>query len=307
MSRPMTGRAPALTIRRVGSPRLPRDGSAGDARAMVPRIRQSMVMLLLLAGWLAAGPARAEAARDWERLPDGRVVIEIYGHRFAFPLDMPVGQVEFIHGYRRDPIQPLKTVMQFASLAEVVADRAAAERWWAGPFSNRPVSIFIQGTGAESWFYDGPASSSGRAPRPQVSFALEVYRDRARTHCNSQEFEIGRQYCTTMLDRSRNVAAADASGFIIDRRGSGIRYFWFTDQEQRSQPGDPTYIRINSWPSSFQYENGAGIMPGYFLYPGVVIRYRYVISKENQVDIRQIDDLFRATAARFYLGEVERR
>ena len=81
------------------------------------RSRQSMVMLLLLVGWLAAGPVRAEAALEWERLPDGRVVIEIDGRRFAFPPDMPVGQVEFIHGYRQDPIRPLKTAMRFASPA----------------------------------------------------------------------------------------------------------------------------------------------------------------------------------------------
>lgn len=268
--------------------------------------RLVLMLGVLLGVGLAAGSARAEAARAWERLPDGRVVIEIYGHRFAFPPDMPVGRVQFMHGYRRDPIQPLKTVARSASLADVVADRAAAELWWAGPFSDRPVSIFVQGTGAESWFYDGPASS-GRVSRPEVLFALEVYRDRARTHCNSQEFESGRRYCATMLDRSRNVAAADASGFVVDRRDPGIRYFWFTDQEQRSQPGDPTYIRINSWPSTFEYRNGAGDREGYFLFPGVVLRYRYITRKENQVDIRQIDDLFRATAARFYLGEAERR
>lgn len=99
------------------SPRLPGDGPVGEARATMLRSRQSMVMLLLLVGWLAAGPVRAEAALEWERLPDGRVVIEIDGRRFAFPPDMPVGQVEFIHGYRQDPIRPLKTAMRFASPA----------------------------------------------------------------------------------------------------------------------------------------------------------------------------------------------
>jgi hypothetical protein len=45
------------------------------------------MVILLLAGWLVAGPAWAEVPRDWQRLPDGRVVIDIHGRRVAFRPD----------------------------------------------------------------------------------------------------------------------------------------------------------------------------------------------------------------------------
>ena len=53
-----------------------------------------------------AGPAwGGEEAPSWPRLPDGRVVIDIYGRRLAFPPDMPPGQVVFQHGNRRSPFR----------------------------------------------------------------------------------------------------------------------------------------------------------------------------------------------------------
>ena len=62
----------------------------------------------------AEGTATAEAAPSWPRLPDGRVVIEIYGRRLAFPPDRPPGQAGFQHGNRDVPLR--ENVLQTSGL-----------------------------------------------------------------------------------------------------------------------------------------------------------------------------------------------
>jgi hypothetical protein len=268
----------------------------------VPLLRV-MILAGLAAAGLATRPASAEATREWDRLPDGRVVIEIYGRRFAFPADMKAGQVEFVHGYQPDRTRPASTVARTATLDEVIADRAAAERWWAGPFVSRPVTIVLPASLAEPLFYGSTAAVDRGAVQPDPMFIIEVYRDPARTHCNSREFESQRRACDLWLSRSRNASAMNPEGFIVDRRGPGETYYFFPEHERRSQAGDPTHIRCVEYPGSFICGNGTVGADGYYLWPGIVLRYRYFMSKTDRQDMRRIDDAYRAVAARFFLGD----
>jgi hypothetical protein len=294
-----------------GSPRLHDDGSAGEARVMLMRIRQSMVMrllLLLLAGWLAAGPARAEAAREWERLPDGRVVIEIYGRRFAFPTDMPAGQVVFVHGQRPHRTRPGGFELRQATLQDVIADRAAAEAWWAPPNPTMPVGITIASRLIEPLLFEGPAPVDRNAVRLTPAFQIWVYRDPNRTFCGSTEWEMFRRDCEYFLARSRDEVAIGSDGFVVERppflRGTSKTYYVFPERERRALPGDTAVIECLEFPGSFFCESGtSGVARGPFLRTGILLNYTYSMSKTNRQDMRRIDDAFRAFFARHFIED----
>jgi hypothetical protein len=118
-------------------------------RALVP----VLLLLLLAAAPLRAQPAGGEAGGDWERLPDGRVVIDIYGRRLAFPPDLRPGQVVFQHGPRDVP------------LAEVIARPEEMRRWWAPSDPTMPVGIALASSLVAPLLFEGPAAVDRTAMR----------------------------------------------------------------------------------------------------------------------------------------------
>jgi hypothetical protein len=259
------------------------------------------VLAALSAIGLAAGPVRADAAREWERLPDGRVVIEIYGRRFAFPTDMPAGQVVFVHGQRPHRTRPGGFGPRQATLQEVIADRAAAEAWWAPPNPTLPVGITITSRLVEPLLYEGPAPVDRNSMRPYPVFWIWVYQDPGRTYCASREWPGDHRICSYFIDRARDEAAIGPEGFIVEQpammRGTGKTYFVFPEREGRAAPGDPAHIACVDL-GSYLCENGSAGSWGYFIRPGIFLRYQYSMSKTNRQDMRRIDDAFR----RFFRG-----
>jgi hypothetical protein len=265
-----------------------------------------VLRLVVVAGLLAAGvvarPARAEAAREWDRLPDGRVVIEIYGRRFAFPADMPV---VFGHGQRPHRTRPGGFELRQATLQEVIADRAAAEAWWAPPNPTMPVSISVPTRLVEPLLFEGRAPVDRNAVRLAPAFEIWVYRDPKRTYCAHQQFESGRRICDYFLERSRDEAAIGPEGFIVERpaflRGTHQTYYVFPDRERRAPEGDPAHVACQEFSTSFLCESGTARGRGSFVRPGILLHYQYSISKTDGQDMRRIDDAFRAFFARHFI------
>ncbi len=182
-----------------------------------------VVVAVLLCMGPGVGPARAEAAREWERLPDGRVMIESYGRRFAFSPDMPLG---FVHGQRPHRTRPGGWEPHQATLQEVIADRAAAEAWWT-----HGLAIIVPSRLVEPLLFEGPAPVDRNAVRLTPAFEIWVYRDPTRTFCGSVEWEGFRRHCAYFLERSRDEAVIGSDGFVVERppflRGTSKTYYVF--------------------------------------------------------------------------------
>lgn len=246
-------------------------------------------------GAAAQGPVTAEAPTEWQRLPDGRVVIEIYGRRLAFPPDMPPGQVVFQHGNRDVPLR------------DVIADRAGMERWWSGSGPTMPVGIALSMNLVRPLLFDGPAPLDRTALWLGPAFWVWVYQDPTRTECTRQEREIDRRACAFFLERARDEAAINAEGFIVEQpamlRGLGSVFHLFPERERRAAPGDPARIACTEFPQAFFCENGSSIRWGTFIRPGLFMRYQYSMKKIHRQDMRRIDDAFRAVVDRFVLED----
>lgn len=253
-------------------------------------VRLSVLLALLL---LIGADARAQSARPaWDRLPDGRVVIEIYGRRLAFAPDLPPNTVVFSHRERD------------ASLQEVVANRADAEAWWGPAHPTNPVGIVLSPRLVWRELFDGPQALERGSVRPSERFWIWVYREHDWTDCRRSQFSGARRQCDHFVERSRDVAAIGPGGFIVDRptflRGTSQTYYVFPESDQRVAPGDPAYIACQPLWGNTWCENGS-LRWGYFLRPGIFLRYGYATQQPNPHQMRRIDDAYRAAAEAFLL------
>ncbi len=259
-----------------------------------------VVVAVLLCMGPGVGPARAEAAREWELLPDGRVMIESYGRRFAFSPDMPLG---FVHGQRPHRTRPGGWEPHQATLQEVIADRAAAEAWWT-----HGLAIIVPSRLVEPLLFEGPAPVDRNAVRLTPAFEIWVYRDPTRTFCGSVEWEGFRRHCAYFLERSRDEAVIGSDGFVVERppflRGTSKTYYVFPERERRALPGDTAVIACLEFPGSFFCESAtSGVGRGPFLRRGILLNYTFSMSKTNRQDMRRIDDAFRAFFARHFIED----
>lgn len=254
----------------------------------MPLLRALFVLLLL------ALPARADPAAEWERLPDGRVVIEIYGRRFAFPPDLPPGMVVFQHGARDVPLQQL------------IADRPTADRWWSGSHPLMPVGIALSTRLVVPLLFEGPDAVDPRTIYPGPHFWIWVYQDHEQAACRRPLYDFIRRDCEYFIERSRDASAFSPDGFVVERpamlRGTNQTYYVFPESEGRVARGDPAYIACQTLWGNYRCENGSSRW-GYFLRPGIFLRYAYATSMPKQRDMRRIDDAFRAAALRFLLDD----
>jgi hypothetical protein len=275
-----------------------------------PRVCHAMVLLLVLAGWLAVGPARAEAVREWERLPDGRVVVEIYGRRFAFPPDMRSDLVRFGHGQRPHRTRPGSWEERTASLQEVIADRAAAERWWGGSDPNMPVGIEVSRPLVTPFLHGDEGVLDRDAMRLGPIVSVWVYQDRARTVCQPRDsitWPGDSRACDYFRARSRDVAAQNENGLIVTTpsflRCTGNTYFVFPEDEQRTPSGDTAHISCIELGDFLNCQNNSARRRGYFITPGIFVRYEYFISRDHVFEMLRIDDAFRAFLARHFIED----
>jgi hypothetical protein len=253
--------------------------------------RAFAVLVLLL---LAESPLRAEpAGRGWERLPDGSVVIDIYGSRLAFPPDLRPGLVVFRHGPRDVPLH------------EVIARPEEMRRWWAPSDPTMPVGIALAPSLVAPLLFEGPAAVDRTAVSAWSPFQLWVYRQYDRTHCAFTT--IDRQICPFFIERARDEAAIGANGFIVERPamlpGAGKTDYLFPERERRAAPGDPARIACRELPRSLWCMNGTALQWGTFIRPGIVLRYQYSMSRTNPQDMRAIDTAFRTVVEGLLLDE----
>ncbi len=257
------------------------------------RVRQALAALVLSL-LLAPMPLRAEpTGGEWERLQDGRVVIDIYGRRLAFPPDLRPGLVVFQHGPRDVPLH------------EVIARPEEMRRWWAPSDPTMPVAIALAPRLVTPLLFEGPAAVDRAAVSAWSPFQLWVYRQHERTYCAYTT--IDRQICPFFIERARDEAAIGANGFIVERpamlHGTGKTYYLFPERERRAAPGDPAHIACRELPQSLWCMNGTAGRWGTFIRPGIFLRYQYSMSRTNPQDMRAIDTAFRTVVEGLLLDE----
>jgi hypothetical protein len=192
------------------------------------------------------------------------------------------------------------------SLQELMADRTGAERWWVGARPANPVGIALSASLVAPLLFGGPMPMDPAVIRPGPTFWIWVYRDYEWTDCRQTPWEISVRTCRHFVERSRDVSAIGPDGFIVERpdflRGTGLTFYLFPYAEQRAAPGDPVSIACRDFMQFYNCENRS-LRWGYFVKPGIFLRYQYAIMKPHQPDMRAIDDVFRTAALRFLLGD----
>jgi len=244
--------------------------------------RRTAVAAWLVAAFAAAGPtAWAEDAEPWPRLPDGRVLIEIHGHRVAFQPDLRPGEVSFA----------LVQGQGVVDLRRVIEDPAwARERFQA----LRAVWIFLVNA------HNVPGRFLGRFERRSVphtsTFRIGLYADRMTTACEGHNGNM-RQACYRFAQLAQDPPALDEDGFIVDRpdllRGLSSTFYILPATERVSATGEPIFFQhhdVFRWGRS-----GIGhLWDGYFMTPGVRLLYQFNVRHHPKSAWRQLDARFRA-------------
>lgn len=275
-------------------------GRGRSAMKGVGRNMQRMLAAFLISVPLAMAPTRArpaadEAGRDWERLSDGRVVIDIYGRRLAFSPDLAPGMVVFQHGGRD------------VQLRDVIAQPSEMRRWWAPSHPTMPVAIALSANFVMPRLFEGASPVNQAAVAIWSPFWVWIYREHGTTYC--EYATIDRQFCSFFLARSRDDTAINRNGFIVEEpealRGIGRIYYLFPERERRAPPGDPAHIACRNLQQSLWCMNGTARRWGSFIQPGIFMRYQYSMSQANPQDMRAIDTAFRKVVTNLLLDRVE--
>jgi hypothetical protein len=258
--------------------RLPLCGSAcANASLGCRAVVTSLILLLLV-----VLPVRAQlAATQWERLPDGRVLIDIHGHRVAFAPDLPPGEV----GFARVPGQGV------VDLRRVIDDPAwARERFQALPV----VWIFLVNA------HNVPGRFLGRFDRRSVPntsiFRIGLYADRLATAC---EEHVGsfRRACDRFAQLAQSPPALDEDGFVVDRPdflpGLGSTFYIVPAAERVAATGEPIFFRHHDV-LGYGRNGISHLRDGYFAKPGVRLLYQFSADHHPKVEWRQVDARFRA-------------
>ncbi len=245
------------------------------------RFRRTALAAFVVAAFGAAAPAGAQDAAPWPRLPDGRVLIEIHGHRVAFLPDLRPGEVSF-------DVRPGPGVVD---LRRVIEDPAwARERFRA----MRAVWIFLVNA------QNVPGRFLGRFDRRLVphtsTFRIGLYADRMATACEGHNVPM-RQACHRFAQLAQDPPALEEDGFVVDRpdglRGLGSTFYIVPAAERLSVTGEPIFFQRHDV-LGFGRNGFSHLWDGYFVRPGVRLLYQFTVRHHSKSTWRQVDARFRA-------------